>query len=127
MGCLSNWKYTLMNTTFWVYTFAYDVSGVSNVTLKYRQDSDGFNPIKDNANELYEPEKFGLKGVGNWSSLPMAKRIFPKTCIYNINCDPLPNYIADEYYIKIEGLNNTLVDYYVEATGKNKKTIFLIL
>jgi hypothetical protein len=49
----------------------------------------------------------------------MTERIFPKT---NITNDPeidffvLPDFIANEYYAKIQGLSEVLVDYYVEVT-----------
>lgn len=33
------WKYTLMPNEFYIYTFVYDVNGISSVTLYIRQDN----------------------------------------------------------------------------------------
>ncbi len=105
-------------TDFWVWTFAYDVSGISNVTLKYRIDADGVNPLSSTDNETYA----GGAEVGAWQSLPMTFRDFPAG---NVNNDPginffeLPDYIADEYYVQVTGLSEVLVDYYVEAVDGN--------
>ena len=38
---------------FYVWTFAYDISGIASVTFYYRKDMDGINPIEDTANEVY--------------------------------------------------------------------------
>ena len=37
-----------------MWTFAYDVSGISSVTFSYRQDKDGINPQDDFSNEVYK-------------------------------------------------------------------------
>lgn len=103
------------SSDFFVWTFAYDVSGVQSAVLKYRVDFDGENPIADNQNEIYS----GGSGVSSWMSLSMTEREFPTG---NITGNPeidfyiLPDYIANEYYAEIEGLVDTLVDYYVEVT-----------
>ncbi|WP_370392188.1 starch-binding protein [uncultured Winogradskyella sp.] len=108
-----------LNTAdFTVWTFAFDVSGIASAELKYRVDNDGQNPLNNNDNETYA----GGPSVGDWQTLSMTERIFPKT---NITNDPeidffvLPDYIANEYYAKIEGLSEVLVDYYVEFTDTN--------
>ena len=99
---------------FWVWTFAYDVSGVTSVTLKYRIDADDVNPLSSTQNETYA----GGPEVGAWQSLPMTYRDFPAG---NFHGDPgidffeMPLYIADEYYVEITGLREVLIDYYVEA------------
>lgn len=38
---------------FYVWTFAYDVSGIDSVTFYYRKDMDGVNPIHETSNEVY--------------------------------------------------------------------------
>ena len=38
---------------FYVWTFAYDVSGIDSVTFYYRKDLDGVNPIHETSNEVY--------------------------------------------------------------------------
>lgn len=98
-----------------VWTFAYDVSGMQSVNLKYRVDFDGENPLTDNENDTYA----GGSGVGDWQTLSMTQRVFPAGNVTNnpeIDFFEMPNAIADEYYATISGLSDTLVDYYVEAT-----------
>ena len=38
---------------FYVWTFAYDVSGIDSVMFYYRKDMDGVNPIDETSNEVY--------------------------------------------------------------------------
>ena len=103
------------SSDFTVWTFAYDVSGLQSINLKYRLDNDGINPLTDNDNDTYS----GGAGVQSWQSISMNERIFPTG---NVTGNPdidffiLPDYIANEYYAEITGLFDTLVDYYVEAT-----------
>jgi hypothetical protein len=102
------------NGDFKVWTFVHDVSGTQTVTLKYRLDDDGQNPLADNANELYA----GGAGVGAWQSIAMTRRAFPAGNIYNngsINFFEMPAAIADQWYADIVGVRSKLVDYYVEA------------
>ena len=81
-----------------VWTFAYDVSGLSRVELVYRFDSDD---RVDAQNHTY--------GTSAWCALPMnARSLAPRT-------DPAPAFIADEYSVTIPGLGGNLIDYYVEA------------
>lgn len=99
---------------FYIWTLAFDVSGLTNVTLKIRVDDDGVNPLADNANETYA----GGPGVGSWISLPMTKRVLPKTdptSDSTINFFRLPDYMCDYYWAKVTGHRNKLLDYYVEA------------
>jgi len=100
---------------FYIWTFAYDLSGVNNVTLKIRVDGDGVNPLNDNANELYA----GGAGVGSWVSLPMNYRQMPKndpTGSSGLRFFVLPDEIADYYWFKVSGYRDVLLDYYIEAT-----------
>jgi hypothetical protein len=103
---------------FFVWTFAYDVSGVQSAVLKYRLDTDGVNPLTDNDNDTYT----GGSGVQAWQSLPMSYRNFPTGNVTNnpdINFFIMPDYIAGEYYAEITGIAEKLVDYYVEVTDNN--------
>jgi hypothetical protein len=102
------------NGDFKVWTFVHDVSGTSTVTLKYRLDDDGQNPLADNANETFA----GGAGIGAWQSLPMTRRAFPAGNVYNsgsINFFEMPAAIADQWYADIVGVRSKLVDYFVEA------------
>ena len=115
-GALCGYKLTEQPKEFYVWTFAYDTSGVSEISLKVRVDTDGRNPLDDDANELYA----GGPGVGSWTSLPMTKRA-GSTFVGNINNNPeinfdeMPKYIADEYYALVSGYEDQLLDYYIEA------------
>jgi chitodextrinase len=99
---------------FYIWTHVFDVSGVSNVTLKVRTDNDGVNPLASNQNETYA----GGAEVGPWASIAMTKRTIPKgnvTGDSTINFFIEPDYIADYYFAKVIGYRNVLLDYYVEA------------
>jgi len=102
------------NGDFKVWTFVHDVSGTTTVTLKYRLDDDGENPLGNNANELYAQ----TAGVGAWQSVAMTRRAFPAGNVYNsgsINFFEMPTTIADQFYADISGVRSKLVDYFVEA------------
>jgi hypothetical protein len=99
---------------FYVWTFAYDVSGLARVELRYRIDGDGQNPMTSDQNETYA----GGAEVGSWQTLSMNFRDFPEGNYFsdpNIDFSVLPDYMADQYYIQVNGLSEVLVDYYVEA------------
>jgi len=98
---------TRESSDFKVWTYAYDVSGLSSVTLKYRVDVDGDNSLASIQNETYA----GGAEVGSWISLPMTVRSL--TSPGNILA---PTVRADEYSAMIAGITNKLLDYYVEAT-----------
>ena len=105
-----------------------DVSGTKSVTLYYREDADGVNPVSDFANEVFEPAALGMAGVGAWQPQVMVQRVFPKGNVYNETVDftcnsslkpCLPTIIADEYFVQITGLSDVLIDYYIEAIDNN--------
>jgi hypothetical protein len=102
------------NGDFWVWTFAYDASGITGATLKYRIDADGANATGTTHNETYA----GGTDVGAWQSIAMTERDFPAGNVYNdpnLNFFEMPQYIADQYHAKIVGIRSKLVDYYIEA------------
>lgn len=109
---------------FTVWTLAYDVSGIDSLNLAYRIDDDGVNPLDDDANETYA----GGPGVGEWEYITMTKRTYPADDITNnpeVDYFIMPEAIADQYYAKIEGLSEVLVDYYIiaeDAAGNVTKT-----
>ncbi|MCC7476555.1 MAG: hypothetical protein IT425_14280 [Pirellulales bacterium] len=100
------WGSTPQPKDFEVWTYAYDVSGLSSVVLKYRVDNDGSNPLASTQNETYA----GGPEVGAWTSLAMNSSDVPPPA--NI---AVPTYRALRYGGLISGLENALVDYYVEA------------
>jgi Glycosyl hydrolase family 57 len=120
-GSLSNYQYVLQPTDFWIYTFVYDVSGVSKVSLWVRKDLDGKKSITENFNEVYE---CNTAYVTQWEEYQMFDRPFPGGNYYSetgncfANLVELPEVIADEYYVKVTGFKNALLDYYIEAEDK---------
>ena len=56
-----------MTQDFYVWTFAYDASGIDTVRLRYRIDLDGQNPLGSIQNETYA----GGAEVGAWQAMPM--------------------------------------------------------
>jgi hypothetical protein len=105
-------QYIPTNTDFWVWTYAYDVSGITNVTLLYRSNGNSNPPTQDEF-KTYA----GGADTGPWISLSMTDRsVAPQNTLLP------PKYIADYYYAKITGLTNTYVDYYVSATDSYGNT-----
>jgi hypothetical protein len=91
---------------FEIWTYAYDVSGLTDVTLKWRVDGDGFNPLSSTHNETYA----GGSEVGAWNSISMNSSDFaPPGNILS------PTYRALRYGAMITGQQDVLIDYYVEA------------
>lgn len=116
-GPLYRYQKVTAPSDFWVWTFAYDVSGVQKAVLKIRADADGENPLNDDANETYA----GGPGVSSWRALPLQKRVFPKDHPFgdpNFDVSVLPTEIADEYYLFVTGYKNVLLDYFIEATDE---------
>lgn len=74
-----------MGPKIWFWTFAYDVSGVVQVTFRYRLDADGVNP---KGNPFNDPE---------------------------IDTSILPDEIADEYLVRLDSVKGALIDYYLSA------------
>ena len=100
---------------FAVWTFAHDVSGLASVTLKYRIDADGSNPLTSNQNETYA----GGAEVGAWVSVPMTVTDFPAGNVLNdggIDFFEMPGAIAKRCVGRINGIRSKLLDYYIEAT-----------
>ncbi len=86
-----------------IWTFAFDINGISAVHLYYRIDKDGTNNPATSDNETYA----GGPDVGPWSTIQMTRETVPHQGIY-------PQYIADYYYATIS-FPDSLVDYYVQA------------
>ena len=112
------------DSTFHVWTFAYDASGLARVELKIRDDLDGVNSTVSDHNETYT----GGAEVGAWQTIAMTHRAFPKDEPWpmgEIDFTELPDYIADQYWSLVTGYSNRLLDYYVEAedsTGLIKRS-----
>ncbi len=90
---------------FQVWTFAFDLDGLSSVSLKIRGDRDGALPAGSSDNDTY----LGGPAVTAWTSIPMtASDMASRT-------DPLPLYRASQYAATVTGVTDSLLDYYVEA------------
>ncbi|HVM48260.1 MAG TPA: hypothetical protein VMU04_09545 [Candidatus Acidoferrum sp.] len=92
------------NSDFWVWTYAYDVSGISNVSLLLRVN--GTNPPSSDQFKTYA----GGALTGPWTTSNMTQRVVAPVV------GVTPQYIADYYYAKVQGITNAYVDYYVAAT-----------
>lgn len=108
---------------FHIWTFVADVSGPPSVTLKYRVDADGVNPLSSIQNETYA----GGAEVGAWQTLAMTGRDFPANVPAGyskpeINYTELPLHIARHYVTEVNDLRDVLIDYYVEATDTRGNT-----
>lgn len=114
-----------MPSEFYIWTHAYDLSGVTSVNLKVRIDADGTNPLASNQNETYA----GGSEVGQWVTILMTKKALPNSQSAlnaaasngQINYFVSPPELADYYFAKISaanlpGFRGSLIDYYIEAT-----------
>ncbi|MAT69996.1 MAG: hypothetical protein CMJ58_10790 [Planctomycetaceae bacterium] len=100
------WSTSPEPSDFEVWTYAYDVSGLASVTLNYRIDADGFNPLDSVQNETYA----GGVEVGDWITVAMSgSDVTPPPGILT------PTYRALRYGGMITGIEDSLLDYYVEA------------
>lgn len=91
---------------FEIWTYAYDVNSLTSVTLKWRTDVDGTNPLSSIQNETYA----GGPEVSAWNSITMSSSdVAPPAGIL------VPTYRARKYSAMINGQTNALIDYYVEA------------
>ncbi len=114
------WSQTPQPSDFKVWTLVYDHSGPASVTLKWRVDADGENPITSIQNETYA----GGPEVGVWNATPMTIEALPAPAAGIL----APTVRAQRYSAMITGQNNVLIDYYVEAVdslGNTKKTDIL--
>lgn len=112
-GPTTGYKKVNYPSDFHIWTFAYDVSGLSSVKLKYRTDYDGLNPIESIQNDTYASGN----EVSSWSEIEMTRRPMKAdpTDDPELNFFITPAAKADLCYAEITGLKDTLVDYYVEA------------
>jgi hypothetical protein len=98
------------NSDFWIWTYAYDVSGITNVSLKLRVN--GTNAPMSDQFKLFA----GGPLTGAWQTSNMAQRVVAP--VIGIT----PQYIADYYHSRVSGISNSFVDYYVTATDSRGNT-----
>jgi hypothetical protein len=92
---------------FEVWTYVDDASGLASVTLRWRVDLDGENPLASVQNETYA----GGAEVGAWNDVAMSD-----TDIGPQNGVLAATYRARRYGAMIIGQEDVLIDYYVTAT-----------
>lgn len=115
-----------MHSEFYVWTHAYDLSGITSIVVKVRKDNDGVNTMSNNQNEMYA----GGADVGPWTSISMTKRVLPNTAAaltaaanngqIEYFSQGLSPEVADYYWARIDNASlpnfrNNLLDYYIEA------------
>ena len=109
-GVQYGYKVTVeQNSDFWIWTYAYDVSSITNVSLLLRVN--GTNPPTSDQFKTYA----GGSLTGAWQTSNMTQRVTNAVSV-------TPQYIADYYYIKVSGISNAFVDYYVSATDARGNT-----
>ncbi len=92
------------NSDFWIWTYAYDVSGVTNVSLVLRVNG-------TNAPTSDQFKTFAGGGLtGAWQTNGMTYRFVAPIIGAN------PQYLADYFYSKVTSISNAFVDYCVSAT-----------
>ncbi len=98
------------DSDFWIWTYAYDVSGITNVSLVLRVN--GANPPTSDQFKTFAGG--GLTGA--WQTSNMTLRVVAPVIGAN------PQYIADYYYSQVTSISNAFVDYYVSATDARGNT-----
>lgn len=104
----TEWGISQTNTMK-IWSYVYDKSGLEYVKLRYRIDNDGANSLSSIQNETYA----GGTEVGAWIDVPMTGLVIPA------QTNPAPLLKALEYKAEVTGLNNKLLDYYIEAKDNN--------
>jgi hypothetical protein len=110
-GVQYGYKVTVeQNSDFWIWTYAYDVSGITNVSLLLRVN--GTNPPTSDQFKTYA----GGPLAGAWQTSNLTQRVTAPVS------GGTPQYIADYYYTRVSGISNAFVDYYVSATDSHGNT-----
>ena len=119
-GPTTGYKKVDYASDFHVWTFAYDVSGLNTVKLKFRLDADGILPTELSHNKLYS----GGSDVGAWETIEMTRQpmVADPTTDSQLNFFILPTAKADLCFAEIKGFKDKLIDYYVEATDSKGNT-----
>lgn len=129
-----------MPTTFYIWTHAYDLSGIASVNLRIRRDKDGKRSLNNTENETYA----GGPGLEPWQTIAMFRRSLPNTretlnqaaanpgqidyFVFDPAFPPQTGIeLADYYFARLDednfpDLPNSLFDYYIEATDLRGNT-----
>ncbi len=130
-GKAEGWTKVFADNTWAAYTYAYDVSGIKDVTLYVRAHKAKSMSATDIAPRVYNPKAFAGKPnvnvnqVGEWKAYKTTKRdltpdmngVAWQDNAVSKNYDVLPaKKIGSTYYAYISDYRDQLVDYYMEAT-----------
>lgn len=96
---------TIQPSDFDIWTYVYDLNGLDFVRVKYRVSE---SQQITSANLVYSG--------GTWQSVDMVGTFIPSIT------NPIPTHKAEEFRATISGLNNVMVDYYVEASDVHGNT-----
>jgi chitodextrinase len=126
------WTLHFFNNHFALYTYAYDVSGISSIKARVRVHTNKSIDPLDNTPKVYDPAALKAAGapnidpsrVGAWVDYPLTRRDL-KPVMNGVSWQPayLPvmakvpaQEIGDLYYVYLGNYRDQLLDYYIEAT-----------
>lgn len=124
------WTLQYYNNVFSLYTYAYDVSGLSDIKVKVRTHASKTLDPMDKTYQVYDPKAFpndpriNASTVSDWVSYSMKKRDLTPDMngvAWQSSTQPvmqvLPGKkIGDLYYAYFSQYRDQLLDYYIEAT-----------
>ncbi|WP_275422805.1 carbohydrate binding domain-containing protein [Paenibacillus mucilaginosus] len=125
------WTLHHFDNTFGIYTYAYDLNGITDIKVKIRKHTSKQADAADNTFRVYDPAALKAQGVagidpakvGEWKEYPMLRRDLKpdmngvdwqagsKAVLQKVPAQE----IGDLYYSYIKDLRDELVDYYIEA------------
>ena len=124
------WAKMYMDNKFAIYTYAYDLSGISNIKVKVRVHTNKWADAKDKTYKLYDPAAHAGKPnvdpsrVGKWQEYSMVERNL--TPVMNgVAWQPTSTAVFEKvpakkignlYYTYLDQYRDQLLDYYIEAT-----------
>lgn len=124
------WTLHYFDTTFAIYTYAYDLNGIQTITLKVRtHTSNSIDPL-DKTCRVYNPSAFPSDPkvnpslVSAWTSYPMVQRdLTPdingvdwQASTQETMAIVPAREIGDLYYTYLDQYQDQTLDYYIEAT-----------
>ena len=124
------WAELYADTTFAIYTYAYDVNDIQDIKVKIRVHANKRADAKDKTFKLYDPAAHAAdpnvdpSRVGAWQSYSMTKRDLTPD-INGVSWQPAgkatfdvvpAQKIGDMYFTYLDQYQDQLLDYYIEAT-----------
>ncbi|CAM2010701.1 pullulanase-associated domain-containing protein [Acanthopleuribacter pedis] len=130
-GKAEGWTLHYFDPTFAIYTYGFDLAGISDIHVKVRVHRDKRVDARDNTCRVYDPVAMQKQGVPNidpdrvgpWQRFSMQKRdltpdingvAWQPTTRETMNIVPAQK-IGDLYYTTFDQFRDQLLDYYIEA------------